>query len=156
IDALLRFMRPEQLKPTSLHLNGLLGEVAATAKRPDIRVEYDFDGTVRTITADRALLAEALRNIVSNAVDAMPQGGRLTIGTRRLPEGFVEIRVSDEGEGIAPQDTGRIFNLYFTTKKGGSGLGLPLALRAVDLHQGTIEVDSQPGSGTTVRVRLPI
>jgi signal transduction histidine kinase len=156
IDALLRFMRPEQLKPTSLHLNGLLGEVAAAAKKPQIRVEYDFDATVRTITADRALLAEAFRNIVSNAVDAMPQGGRLIIGTRRLPDGFVEIRVSDEGEGIAPQDTGQIFKLYFTTKKGGSGLGLPLALRAVDLHQGTIEVDSQPGSGTTVKVRLPI
>jgi signal transduction histidine kinase len=156
IDALLRFMRPEQLKLASVPLNALLGEVAGAITRPQVRVEYDFDTNVRAITGDRALLAEALRNIVSNAVEAMPQGGRLTIGSRRLPDGLIEIRISDEGGGIAPQDSARIFNLYFTTKKGGNGLGLPLALRAIDLHQGTIEVESQPGSGTTVKIRLPI
>jgi signal transduction histidine kinase len=154
IDALLRFMRPEQLKPASVPLNTLLTEVAGAMRKPDIRLEYDLDSSVLAITADRALLAEALRNIVANAVEAMRQGGRLTIGTRRLLDGFVEIRVADEGAGI--EDTSRIFNLYYTTKKGGSGLGLPLALRAVDLHHGTIEVDSQPGAGTTVKIRLPI
>ncbi|MBV8451921.1 MAG: two-component system sensor histidine kinase AtoS, partial [Deltaproteobacteria bacterium] len=123
-------------------------------RKPDIRLEYDLDSSVLAITADRVLLAEALRNIVANAVEAMPQGGRLTIGTRRLPDGFVEINVGDEGAGI--EDTSQIFNLYYTTKKGGSGLGLPLALRAVDLHHGTIQVDSQPGAGTTVKIRLPI
>jgi signal transduction histidine kinase len=154
IDALLRFMRPEQLKPASVPLNTMLTEVAGAMRKPDIRLEYDLDSSVLAITADRALLVEALRNIVANAVEAMQQGGRLTIGTRRLPDGFVEIRVTDEGAGI--EDTSRIFNLYYTTKKGGSGLGLPLALRAVDLHHGTIEVDSQPGAGTTVKIRLPI
>ncbi|MBV8054494.1 MAG: PAS domain-containing protein [Deltaproteobacteria bacterium] len=154
IDALLRFMRPEQLKPASVPLNTLLTEVAGAVRKPDIRPEYDLDSSVLAITADRVLLAEALRNIVANAVEAMPQGGRLTIGTRRLPDGFVEINVVDEGAGI--EDTSQIFNLYYTTKKGGSGLGLPLALRAVDLHHGTIQVDSQPGAGTTVKIRLPI
>jgi signal transduction histidine kinase len=154
IDALLRFMRPEQLKPASVPLNTLLTEVGGAVRKPGIRLEYDLDPSVLAITADRALLAEALRNIVANAVEAMPQGGRLAIGTRCLPDRFVEIRVADEGAGI--EDTSRIFNLYYTTKKGGSGLGLPLALRAVDLHHGTIQVDSQPGAGTTVKVRLPI
>ena len=154
IDALLRFMRPEKLKPASVPLNTLLTEVAGMVRRPEIRLEYNLDSSVLAITADRALLVEALRNIVANAVEAMPQGGRLTIGTRRLPDGFVEIRVADEGAGI--EDTSRIFNLYYTTKKGGSGLGLPLALRAVDLHHGTIEVDSQLGAGTTIKIRLPI
>ncbi len=147
-------MRPEQLKPASVPLNVLLTEVAGAVRKPDIRVEFDLEPSVLAITADRALLAEALRNIVANAVEAMPQGGRLTIGTRRLPDGFVEIGVADEGGGI--EDTSRIFNLYYTTKKSGSGLGLPLALRAVDLHHGTIQVDSQPGAGTTVKIRLPI
>ncbi len=154
IDALLRFMRPGQLKPVSVQLNTLLTEVAGAVRKPDIRLEYDLDPNVLAITADRALLAEALRNIVANAVEAMPQGGRLAISTHRLPEGFVEICVVDEGPGI--EDTTQIFNLYYTTKKGGSGLGLPLALRAIDLHRGTIQIDSQPGAGATVRIRLPI
>jgi signal transduction histidine kinase len=154
IEALLRFMRPEQLKPASVPLNALLSEVGAAVRKPDIRLNYSLDASVLAITADRALLAEALRNVVANAVEAMPNGGRLTIATQRLPDGYVEIRVADEGAGI--EDTSRIFNLYYTTKKGGSGLGLPLALRAVDLHRGTIQVDSQPGAGTTVKIRLPI
>jgi len=154
IDALLRFMRPEQLRPASVPLNTLLNEIAGAVRKPEIRVECDLDPSVLAITADRALLAEALRNIAANAVEAMPRGGRLSIVTQRLPDGFVEIRVADEGAGI--EDTSRIFNLYYTTKKGGSGLGLPLALRAVDLNHGTIQVDSQPGAGTTVKIRLPI
>lgn len=154
IDALMRFMRPETLKPASVPLNALLTEVAGAVSKPDIRLEYDLDPSVVSITADRALLAEALRNIATNAVEAMPQGGRLAISTRQLPDGFVEICVADEGVGI--KDTSQIFNLYYTTKKSGSGLGLPLALRAIDLHHGTIQVDSQPDAGTTVRVRLPI
>jgi len=154
IDALLRFMRPEQLKPASVPLNTLLTEVAGAVRKPEIRVGCDLDPSVLAITADRALLAEALRNIVANAVEAMPQGGHLAIGSRRLPDGFVENLCLRQGAGI--EDTRRIFNLYYTTKKGGSGLGLPLALRAVDMHHGTIQVDSQPGAGTTVKIRLPI
>jgi signal transduction histidine kinase len=154
IDALLRFMRPEQLKPASVPLNALLTEVASAVRKPEIQVECDLDSSVLAITADRALLAEALRNIVANAVEAMPHGGRLAIGSQRLPDGLVEITIGDQGAGI--EDTSRIFNLYYTTKKGGSGLGLPLALRAIDLHHGTIQVESQPGAGTTIKIRLPI
>jgi signal transduction histidine kinase len=154
IDALLRFMRPEQLRPASVPLNTLLREIAGAVRKPEIRVECDLDPSVLAITADRALLAEAFRNIVANGVEAMARGGRLSIVTQHLPDGFVEIRIADEGAGI--EDTSRIFNLYYTTKKGGSGLGLPLALRAVDLHQGTIQVESRPGAGTTVKIRLPI
>src|SRR5262249_26662918 len=130
IDALLRFMRPEQLKPASVPLNALLSEIASAVRKSDIRVECEFDPSVLAITPDRACLAEALRNIVGNAVEAMPRGGRLAIGSRRLPDGSVEIQVADDGAGI--EDTSRIFNLYYTTKRGGSGLGLPLALRAID------------------------
>jgi signal transduction histidine kinase len=154
VDALLRFMRPEQLKPANVPLNTLLTEVGGEVRKPNIRLEYDLDPSVLAITADRALLAEALRNIVGNAVEAMPQGGRLAISTHCMPDSYVEICVADEGAGI--EDTSRIFNLYYTTKKSGSGLGLPLALRAVDLHHGTIQVDSQPGAGTTFRIRLPV
>jgi signal transduction histidine kinase len=154
IDALLRFMRPEQLKLASVPLNALLTEIANSVRKPEISVECHLDPTVLAITADRALLAEALRNVVVNAVEAMPEGGHLTLSSQRVQDGFVEIQVVDDGAGI--EDTSRIFNLYYSTKKGGTGLGLPLALRAVDLHHGTIRVESRPGAGTTVKIRLPV
>ncbi len=86
----------------------------------------------------------------------MPRGGVLTLRTTRPEEGVVEIEISDQGVGIPPQDLEHIFDLYFTTKEGGSGLGLPLALRAIDLHRGSIRAESREGAGTTFRIRLPV
>jgi signal transduction histidine kinase len=120
-------------------------------------VEEHFDDAVTPVTADRALLAEAIRNVVGNACEAMTNGGTLTLATAlSRKNGFVEISIVDTGPGIAPADLGRIFNLYFTTKTNGHGLGLPLALRAIDLHHGTMELHSEGGTGTTVTIRLPI
>jgi len=98
---------------------------------------------------------EALRNIVQNAIDAMPEGGSLTLASG-LVDGSVELLISDTGQGIAPEHFDSIFQLYFTTKKTGSGVGLPLAMRAVDLHGGTLKIDSKLHQGTSVHVRLPI
>jgi signal transduction histidine kinase len=87
----------------------------------------------------------------------MANGGTLTLTTALSQRsGFVEISIVDTGPGIAREDLERIFTLYFTTKKNGNGLGLPLALRAIDLHHGTIELQSEVGAGTTVTIRLPI
>jgi signal transduction histidine kinase len=156
VEALLRFMRPEKLQLALVKFHALLGEVAQASAKPGIRLEYRLDRNVDTITADRSLLGEALRNIVSNAVDAMSNGGLLTLSTVLLAGGFVEVSISDQGSGIAPENLDRIFNLYFTTKKQGSGLGLPLALRAIDLHHGTVDVKSEPGVGTTFIIHLPV
>jgi signal transduction histidine kinase len=157
VDALMRFMRPEQLKLTEVQVDGLIGEIAAQLVRPGIRVETRFDAGVTPVSADRALLAEALRNVIGNACEAMANGGTLTLATALSERsGFVEISIVDTGPGIAGEDLERIFNLYFTTKKNGNGLGLPLALRAIDLHDGTMELQSKVGAGTTVTIRLPI
>jgi signal transduction histidine kinase len=157
VDALMRFMRPEQLKLAQVQVNDLIGEVTAQVVRPGIRVETQFDTSVTPVSADRALLAEALRNVVGNACEAMGAGGTLTLATALSQRsGFVEISIVDTGPGIAREDLERIFNLYFTTKKNGNGLGLPLALRAIDLHHGTMELQSEAGAGTTVTIRLPI
>lgn len=154
VDALMRFMRPQELKLAPTSLEDLLREVANQTVRPGIKVEYKLDGNLGSLDVDRALLAEALRNVISNAAEATPDGRSVTLSTRLGNDGFAEVSVSDEGAGIPPEDIPRIFDLYFTTKSSGNGLGLPLALRAVDLHHGTMDVQSKVGAGTTVTIRL--
>jgi signal transduction histidine kinase len=155
IEALMRFMRPGQLKIERVAANDLLSEVALSVKEPRIEVRCDLDPAAAFVKADRAVLMEALRNIVQNAVDAMPTGGTLRF-ISALVDGFVELSISDTGEGIAPEHLEDIFQLYFTTKEDGNGVGLPLALRAVDLHGGTLNIESNLNQGTLVRIRLPL
>ena len=155
IEALMRFMRPGQLKIERVAANDLLSEVARSVNEPRIEVRCELDPAAAFVKADRAVLMEALRNIVQNAVDAMPTGGKLRL-TSALVDGFVELAISDTGEGIAPEHLEDIFQLYFTTKEDGNGVGLPLALRAVDLHGGTLNIESKLSQGTSVRIRLPL
>ncbi|HEY2524217.1 MAG TPA: ATP-binding protein [Candidatus Binataceae bacterium] len=155
IEALMRFMRPGQLKIERVAANDLVSEAARGVTDPQINVVCRADPAVAFVKADRAVLMEALRNIVQNAVDAMPAGGTLTM-TTALADGFVELAVADTGEGIAQEHLQDIFQLYFTTKQDGNGVGLPLALRAIDLHGGTLNVESRLKEGTTVRIRLPL
>jgi signal transduction histidine kinase len=155
ISALLRFMRPEQLKLGNIELGDLLREVGREVERPGITVKHTLDPVASIVTADRALLGEALRNIAKNAVEAMPDGGEIEFETQLSDDGFVEISIKDHGLGIPAEHLSHIFNLYYTTKEGGSGLGLSLALRAVDLHYGMMEVQSNPGAGTIVKIKLP-
>ncbi len=155
ISALLRFMRPEQLKLGQIELGDLLSEVGREVERPGITVKLNLDPMASQVTADRALMGEALRNIAKNAVEAMPEGGEVEFETQSADDGYVEISVKDHGQGISSDDLSHIFNLYYTTKEGGTGLGLSLALRAVDLHYGMMEVQSNPGAGTIVKIKLP-
>ncbi len=156
IDALMRFMRPEQLKREDLAVNDLIREVGSQVARPNVRVEYQLDPSLPLIKADHDLLSEALRNMVNNGVEAMPQGGVMRLSSGRCNgDEMVQIGIKDSGAGIKPEDVERIFNLYFTTKEGGTGLGLTLALRAVDLHGGSVNVESKVGDGTTFRIQLP-
>lgn len=155
ISALLRFMRPEQLKLSEIDLDGLLKEVGREVERPGITVKYEIDSLASQVIGDRALLGEGLRNLAKNAIEAMPDGGELEFETQLSNDGFVEILVKDHGCGIPAEHLGNIFNLYYTTKQNGTGLGLSLALRAVDLHYGTMEVQSNVGVGTIVKIKLP-
>jgi len=155
ISALLRFMRPEQLKLADIELGDLLREVGREVERPGITVKYTLDTTASRVTADRALLGEALRNIAKNGAEAMANGGEIEFETQLSDDGFVEISIKDHGQGIPAEHLSHIFNLYYTTKEGGTGLGLSLALRAVDLHYGMMEVQSNPGAGTIVKIKLP-
>jgi signal transduction histidine kinase len=156
IDGLLRFMRPDRLQLVPVDIADLLSEASAQISSPNIVVDYHAAGALPKLSADRALLSEAFRNIFQNAADAMPQGGKITVRAALVPGRLVEVTIADSGCGIEPDQLDHIFDLYFTTKPTGNGVGLSLAMRAIDLHQGTIGVDSKVGQGTRVCVRLPV
>jgi signal transduction histidine kinase len=101
------------------------------------------------------MLRQALLNLALNACQAMPEGGALRITCRATPRRKVEIDVEDTGVGIPPEDLSRIFDLYFTTKEKGSGIGLSMVYRIVQLHDGEVDVQSTPGSGTRFRLIFP-
>ena len=100
-------------------------------------------------------MKQAVLNIVINGVQAMPEGGNLYISTQRNSE-LATIEVRDEGPGIPAEIRDKIYNLYFTTKKGGSGIGLAMAYRVVQLHNGALEFDSVEGQGATFTFRIPL
>jgi signal transduction histidine kinase len=116
----------------------------------------DIPPNLPQIQGDATMLGQALMNLTLNAVQAMPDGGTLRLSARNGGRGRVEVAVEDTGIGIAPENLGRIFELYFTTRNQGSGIGLSMVYRIVQLHDGDIEVESIPGRGTKFRLMLPV
>jgi signal transduction histidine kinase len=159
VKTFLDFTRPVELKLETVPVRRLLDEVLELA-RPQaeaskIRVIVNQDAEGAGVRIDRDLLKQAMLNIVVNAMQAMPEGGELRFDSIAGEE-FAEIRISDTGAGIPPDLRDKIFRLYFTTKKEGSGIGLAMTFRIVQLHDGTIDFTSEPGKGTTFSIRLPI
>lgn len=115
--------------------------------------EYETD--LPAVRADADMLRQALLNLALNACQAMPNGGRVRISCRTASDRQVEVSVEDTGTGIEPEHLERIFELYFTTKEEGSGIGLSMVYRTIQLLDGEIEVQSTPGRGTIFRVLLP-
>jgi signal transduction histidine kinase len=110
---------------------------------------------VREIHADPDMLRRALVNLVGNAIDAMPNGGTLSVSAGHRTDGGYFVVVEDTGVGIPAEERGKIFEPYFTTKPSGLGLGLVLTKKIIDAHGGEIFVDSAPGKGTRIEVALP-
>ena len=159
VKTFLDFTRPVELKLATVSLREFVEEVVDLA-RPQaeasgIRVNVFEEADGVGIRVDRDLLKQALLNVVVNAIEAMPQGGELRFEAA-AGEDTAEIRVSDTGVGIPPELREKIFRLYFTTRKEGSGIGLAMTFRIVQLHDGTIDFTSEPGRGTTFFIRLPI
>jgi two-component system, cell cycle sensor histidine kinase and response regulator CckA len=131
-----------------------------------VRAEYVFPAGLRLVEADESQLNQAISNLALNAVQAMPEGGILTVAaaneslppenTMGLPAGdYVRLDIMDQGIGIPGEIQERIFDPYFTTKDGGSGLGLAISFSIVKRHGGTITVESAPGTGSTFSIFLP-
>jgi signal transduction histidine kinase len=137
-----------ELIPTVVdpYITGLAGRVA---------VNVVVNDALPAIVVDRVLLARALTNMIENALHAMPGGGTLTIAAAAVASA-IRISVADTGTGMDPEALRRIFEPYFSTKATGTGLGLTIAKRNVELNGGTIDVQSAPGKGTTVTIEFPI
>ncbi len=120
---------------------------------PPVETKLQLGEDAGQVPADPDQLRRALRNLVLNALDAMPRGGALTVRTSRH-DGKVAVEVSDTGQGLTPEECDRLFTPYYTTKQHGTGLGLAIVQSVVSDHKGTITVQSEPGQGTTFRIEL--
>ena len=158
VRTFLDFSRPVELHLSTLPLADFLDEIInfakpqAAAARVKVESQVAVDGAV--VRVDRDLLRQALLNVVVNALEAMPDGGNLRFEAEPVGDSL-EIRIGDTGKGIPPELREKIFRLYFTTRKEGSGIGLAMSFRIVQMHDGTIDFTSEPGKGTTFYIRLP-
>jgi signal transduction histidine kinase/PAS domain-containing protein len=159
VAGFLKFARPEELKLQPIRLNNVIHDVLLTitpeAHRRYVTVKEECALTAPEINADQGMLMQAVLNLAINALQAMPDGGTLRLGCREASRGRVELFVEDTGIGIPPENLPRIFDLYFTTKEKGSGIGLSMVFRIVQLHDGEVEVQSTPGRGTRFGLMFP-
>jgi nitrogen fixation/metabolism regulation signal transduction histidine kinase len=143
----------------SVDLNALLGETVKlfapqlASANPPIRLLTEFTSEVTTISGDPDLLRRAFENLVLNAIDAMPQGGRLRVSTSASADQVV-VEISDTGAGITEEEGSRLFTPYYTTKQHGTGLGLAIVQSVISDHDARISVSSRPGEGTTFRMEF--
>jgi signal transduction histidine kinase len=159
LNGFLRFARPDELKLQPVRLSDIVSDVVTTvtpeAEQMKVSVKSDCSRDLPEINADPAMLRQALLNLALNGCQAMAEGGSLKIGCRPTSGRRVEVDVEDTGVGIEPENLQKIFDLYFTTKEKGSGIGLSMVYRIVQLHDGEVEVESTPGRGTRFRLLFP-
>jgi signal transduction histidine kinase len=140
-----------------VNFNELIAEnvklFGAQLEKAGVRAVTSLDPALPAVEADPEQMTRVLRNLMLNAIDAMPGGGTLTLRTMALPTG-VRIEVSDTGQGLTPEECARLFTPYYTTKTHGTGLGLAIVQSVVSDHRGRISVESAPGKGATFRIEL--
>lgn len=159
VQILVDFTRPRDLKIEQVDLRRLLEDVAVLAA-PDaeqhgVTLSRNFPAEPLHVKVDPDFMKQAILNIVINGVQAMTEGGELTISARR-DEGMVLTEIHDTGGGIPKEVQEKIFELYFTTKKDGSGIGLAQTYQILQWHYGTVDFETHEGQGTTFRLRIPL
>ncbi|HMD43099.1 MAG TPA: ATP-binding protein [Candidatus Acidoferrum sp.] len=159
VKRFLDFARPMEVRLEPTQLADVLHEVLEIAQpqlqQANVEVAQLIPIGVPEAFVDRALLKQAVLNLVLNAAEAMPQGGQLQLTLSRRGE-TAEITVGDTGKGIPPENRQKVFQLFFTTRPGGSGIGLASTFRIVQLHNGSINFTTEVGRGTTFRIELPL
>ena len=159
VKTFLNFTKPVEINLEETDVRSLIEEVLDAARpsiaKAGLELALDLPERFPPVLLDRQLIHQCLLNLLLNACSFTPPGGRVTIGLERKGE-FAAISISDTGKGISPEDRGKIFQLFFTTRPGGTGIGLANTFRFVQLHNGRIEFESELGHGTTFRVELPV
>lgn len=159
VEDFLRFARGGQINRAPADLCALVREVLEFVEPEDraqgIRHHADLPAGLPLVMLDTGAFRQAVLNLVVNARQAMPDGGELIVRVERQGN-FVELTVTDTGVGMTPEDLERCFELYYSTKKGGTGLGLSTTRRIVEEHDGTITVVSEKGRGTSFSIVLPL
>jgi two-component system NtrC family sensor kinase len=141
-------------------INGLLDQIVNfAANHTDmyhVSVKTNFSEEIPEILVDGDQLRQVAINLILNSGAAMPRGGTLIVGTSRAEDNFIEIAFADTGAGIPPENLEKIFEPFFTTKEKGTGLGLAITRQIIEMHHGSVKIDSTVGVGTTVTIRLPV
>jgi signal transduction histidine kinase len=148
-------LQPVKLNEVVEHALKLLDAPVNASGRTPITVKMELDSKLPIIQADPELINRALQNLVLNAIDAMPSGGTLVVRTGHQ-EGAITLSVSDTGSGLTREECERLFTPYYTTKQHGTGLGLAIVQSVVSDHHGKVQVESEPGRGSTFRIELPL
>ncbi|MFH1926808.1 MAG: PAS domain S-box protein [Chloroflexota bacterium] len=162
IENLLRFARPPQERMTLMDISAALEEtlslLANQLRVQRIELRKDLAPGLPPVIGNKTLLQQVFSNMILNACNAMPDGGSLTIATSARPDDQVQIEFADTGCGIPKKDLSNIFDPFFTTMPvgEGTGLGLSISYSIIKEHQGTVDVESKPGMGSTFTIRLPI
>jgi signal transduction histidine kinase len=159
LEEFLKHARAPEPKLRAVNLNEKLQALIdfhhLEMKDVDLSMRFYPGGEVAEVWCDWDLVQAAVVNLMRNAKEATPSGGQIFVSTMREQD-FVVINVTDTGEGIDLQQIDRVLEPYFSTKKGGTGLGLPTARRVAEDHGGTLTMQSEPGKGTQFSLRLPI
>ena len=162
VSGLLNFARQTQVNAQPTSVNDLIQELIEIEKRhtryEKIVFNLELEAALPLAELDAAQFREVLLNLIHNAADAMPDGGKITIRTAAKPDDMIAVEVQDEGKGIPPEHLSKLFTPFFTTKPVGKGTGLGLAIiyGIVKMHRGQINVQSEVGRGTTFTISLPI
>ena len=156
----LRFARVQDLELAPAKLAAVIEEMVdffgPTARQVQIEINCFFPADLPPVRLDREMFKQALLNLFLNAVQAMPEGGELTIqAVHQEASRTVLLSLIDTGKGMKPETLARVFRPFFSTRAAGTGLGLPTTRKIIEAHGGAIEVESEVGTGTKFTIRLP-
>ncbi len=159
VNNFLSYARPNQPRFESRDLNQVLEDLCLFVRpefeRRDLALRQDFTPYLPPVEMDEAQIRQALLNILMNATHILKAGGVVTVSSRVGPDGGAIVAIADDGPGIKEEDRERIFEVFYSSRGGGTGLGLPIAARIIESHGGTIAVESEPGRGACFIIKMP-